>query len=109
MLRALVEEVFVRWMVLALLMMAGCAKPVSQGRPILMPLPDGADPSVVWMLRPFMTERDGAGTVELWGLFACYRTVEPGEPTCYLANTVGTEEALVWPDDAKKYRIEPPK
>jgi hypothetical protein len=37
-------------------------------------------------------------------LFACYRPAEPGPPQCFLAESAGNKEALVWPDDPKKYR-----
>jgi hypothetical protein len=89
------------------LLLGACAKPVLGGAPQPIILPENANPDVIWMVRPFVTERDGAGQVELWGLFACYRMAEPGPPQCFLAQSAGTEEALVWPDDAKRYRISP--
>lgn len=83
----------------------GCAKPAISGAPTPFLVPETANPDVLWMVRPVTTERDGEGQVTLWGLFACYRKAEPGPPQCFLAETAGTKEALVWPDTPGKYRM----
>jgi hypothetical protein len=90
---------------LLLLLAWGCAKPIYGGQPQVMTAAEDANPDVIWVLRSFQTERDGVGMVELWGLFACYRSVEPGPPECHLAQTSGTKEALVWPDRPDKYDL----
>ncbi len=85
----------------------GCTKPAIAGAPSPLIVPNDANPDVIWLVRPIVTERDNAGQVTLFGLFACYRMAEPGPPQCYVAQTAGTEAELVWPDNADKYKINP--
>jgi hypothetical protein len=89
------------------LLCGGCTKPAIAGAPVPLIVPYDANPDVIWLVRPIATERDDQGDVTLYGLFACYRSAEPGVPQCFLATTAGTEQDLVWPDDAGKYRISP--
>ena len=84
----------------------GCSKPAISGQPTALVVPEDANPDVIWLIRPIQTERNDSGNVTLYGLFACYRPEKPGVPRCYLAQTAGTEEDLVWPDNPKKYRID---
>jgi hypothetical protein len=86
---------------------SGCAKPAIAGAPVPLVVPFDSNPDVIWLVRPIETERDEEGAVTLYGLFACYRSTEPAPPRCYLATTAGTEDDLVWPDDAGKYNIRP--
>lgn len=66
------------------------------------------NPDVIWVVRSIDTQRGKkkgkAADVTLWGLFACYRSSEPAAPACFLAETAGTKEALVWPDNPKMYK-----
>ena len=86
-------------------MMTGCAKPAIAHAPVPIIVPADANPDVLWIVRPVTTERDNVGTVTLFGLFACYRSEEPGTPQCFLAQTAGTEADLVWPDLPSKYQL----
>jgi hypothetical protein len=90
--------------ILVCLVGAGCASARIPGQPYALTFPQDANPDVIWVVRPVNTERNDSGEVTLFGLFACYRPAEPGPPQCFLAESAGNKEALVWPDDPKKYR-----
>ena len=87
---------------------AGCAKsPRKAGFPEVLTINEWEqNPDRIWIIRPIETVRGGAKgeQVTVYGLFACYRSDKPEAPACFLAETAGTKEALVWPDNAAKYR-----
>ncbi len=82
------------------------APPPKLGGPTPLLVPQDSNPSVIWVVRPIEVEKDGnfrRDRLALFGLFACYRSPEPGPPECFLARTAGDGASLVWPDNPEDY------
>lgn len=98
---------------------AGCAaRPlIRTGEPVVLSVRADSNPDVIWVVRRIELSQKGgkaaigrlAKTVETgsnyYGLFACYRSAAPGYPECYLAKTMGENEALVWPESASSFNF----
>lgn len=72
------------------------------------------NPDVIWVVRAISADRGAKRNIfrpkaeqvgmAHYGLFACYRSEEPGPPACFLAETIGSKEQIVWPDNPKMYK-----
>ena len=84
------------------------APPPQLGGPTPVLVPQDQNPDVIWVVRPIEVQKEGSfrrDRLVLFGLFACYRSPQPGAPTCYLSRTDGDGAALVWPDDPEGYLL----
>lgn len=105
--RRAVVVLFLGLLVCCALGALGCSHQVPHaGQMVILQVPKDSNPDVIWVVREIQAQRKSglSGTpTAMWGLFACYRSETPGEPTCYLAKISGSKESLVWPDDTSKY------
>jgi len=94
--------------VAASLVFSGCVRPPQAGPPVVLTVPDNANPDAIWIVRPVSVEHrklGSSGRMVLYGLFACYRMKTPEAPKCFLAKTDADADALVWPDRADAYSL----
>ncbi len=79
---------------------------IKTGAPVVVQISEKDNPNVIWVTRtvdlPPKTGPNYTPTT-YFGLFACYRSVTPGFPECYLAKVIGENKSLVWPESPKSF------
>ncbi len=66
-------------------LLAGCMPPVLRsGEPVV----HETHGDVIWVTRAAAVQGPAGASAAAFGLFACYRPAQPGEPVCHLARYV---------------------